>query len=113
VTRLAFLQLSESPFGEFLSVLLPSCAHLTYSANTQQVIPGCCERGFPKDSAFDLPIWISPFGEWQGADGETNERVLQLGHRINVRVRAGVCVLIYCILAYAYFRSKIGSDRRF
>jgi hypothetical protein len=40
VTRLAFLQLSESPFGGILSLLLPSCSHATYSANTQQVIAG-------------------------------------------------------------------------
>ena len=37
MTRLAFLQLSESPFGRVLSVLLPSCSQLTYSANTQWV----------------------------------------------------------------------------
>jgi len=50
VTRLAFLQLSESPFGGILSILLLSCAHLTYSANTQWVITGskADERRFPR-----------------------------------------------------------------
>jgi hypothetical protein len=58
VTRLAFLQLSESPFG-VLSVSLPSCSHLTYSANTQQVIQGCGERGgFLQSPASSLPGWI-------------------------------------------------------
>ena len=41
MARLAFLQLSESAFGGILSLLLPSCSQLTYSANTQQVSLRC------------------------------------------------------------------------
>jgi len=62
VTRLAFLQLSESPFGGILWILLPSCAHLTYSANTQQVSLGCSLANkcrFPGGPAFGLLVWIN------------------------------------------------------
>jgi hypothetical protein len=51
VTRLAFLRLSDARFGGILPLLLPSCSHVTYIANTQWVTKSgraADERRFPK-----------------------------------------------------------------
>ena len=59
MTRLAFLQLSESAFGGILSVLLPSCSYVTYSANTQQVTLENRKGLFPKNDC----LWPAYSGQ--------------------------------------------------
>ena len=64
MTHLAFLRLSDARFGEILPLLLPSCSHVTYIANTQWVMKrsrAADERRFSEISASSLPFKSNTF----------------------------------------------------